>query len=303
MTATSIQLKRQKNKQKNKLNQNHDFAKRISKSKPWQALGRFKIVRRGYSIFQNWLQQFNSQSYQQRLNNTQVSAVSAVQVNQCVDNIRKHGVHLGLHLTEDTVKIIRSFADSNFCTEPKHDGFFLAADIKNGRLNSKGRRVMRGLVSNIDKCPIVDTIVSDGMLIEIARKYLGYYPTLITRHLTWSFASDLDEVEIQKLYPPTNFHYDVAGLNFVTVSFFITDVDENTGPHIMIEKSHNRKPLKMLFRSNIQKETDVWRYYDRSEQLTITGNAGFGFFQDPSCIHRLKLPIDSNRLILQIRYS
>ncbi|BAY83218.1 hypothetical protein NIES267_27050 [Calothrix parasitica NIES-267] len=299
MTVALIQLK----KQKNQLKENNDFAKRINKSKRWQALGRFKTVRRGYSIYQNQLQQFNSQFYQERLNVSRISAVLPVQVNQCVDNVRKTGVHLGLSLKEDAVKTIRSFADYNLCTEPKHDGFFLASDIRNGRLNGKDRRVMRGLVSNIDKCPIVDTIVSDEMLIEIARKYLGYYPTLITRHLTWSFASDLDELEIQKLYPPTNFHYDVAGLNFVTVSFFITDVDENTGPHIMIKKSHNRKPLKMLLRSNIQKEADVWRYYDRSEQLTITGNAGFGFFQDPSCIHRLKLPTNSNRLILQIRYS
>ena len=299
MTGTLIQLK----KQKNNLNINNDFSKRINKRKPWQALGRFKTVRRGYSIIQSQLQQFNTELCQKRSNISNVSALSAVQVNQCVDNVRKNGVHLGLQLNENAVKKIRSFADSNLCNEPKHDDFFFASDIRNGRLNGKDRRVMRGLVSNIDKCPTVDTIVSDRMLIEIARKYLGYYPTLITRHLTWSFASDLDEVEIQKLYPPTNFHYDVAGLNFVTVSFFITDVDENTGPHIMIEKSHNRKPLQMLFRSNIQKETDVWRYYDRAEQLIITGNAGFGFFQDPSCIHKLKLPTNSNRLILQIRYS
>ena len=299
MTFTLIQSR----EQNNKLLRNNDFAKRINRGSRWQALGRFKAVRRGYSIFQNQLQRLNSQFYQERLNISKVSVLSPVQVDQCADNIRKTGVHLGLHLQEDVVKTIRSFADSNLCTEPKHNGFFFASDIRYGRLNGKDRRVMRGLVYNIDKCPIVDTIVSDRMLIEIARKYLGYYPTLITRHLTWSFASDLDEVEIRKLYPPTNFHYDVAGLNFVTASFFITDVDENTGPHIMIEKSLNRKPLQMLFRSNIQKETDVWRYYDRSEQLMIKGNAGFGFFQDPSCIHRLKLPTNSNRLILQIRYS
>lgn len=302
MNVALIQLK----KQKNQLNENHDFAKRINQSKRWQALGRFKTVRRGYSIFQNQLQQFNSHFYQQRLNIREVSKVSAlspIQVNQCVDNVRQTGVHSGLNLKEEAVKTIRSFADSNLCTEPKHHGFFFASDIRNGRLNGKYRRVMRGLVSNINKCPVIDTIVCDATLIEIARKCLGYYPTLITRHLTWSFACDLDESETQKLYPPTNFHYDVAGFNFVTASFFITDVDENTGPHIMIKKSHNRKPLQMLFRSNIQKEADVWRYYDRSEQLTITGNAGFGFFQDPSCIHRLKLPRNSDRLILQIRYS
>ncbi|AFY56071.1 hypothetical protein Riv7116_3621 [Rivularia sp. PCC 7116] len=299
MTGTLIQLK----KQKSQLDESNDFAKRIGSSKRWQSLGRFKTIRRGYSIVQNHLQRSNPHFYQQKLNISNTSVISPPQLDECVDNIQETGVHLGLQLNSNAVEKIRSFAHLNPCTEPKHDGFFLASDIKNGCLQGKGRQVMRGLVSNLDKCATIDKIVRDGMLIEIARKYLGYYPTLITRHLTWSFASDLDEAETQKLYPPTNFHYDVAGLNFVTVSFFITDVEENTGPHIMIKKSHNRKPLKMLFRSNIQKEADVWRYYNRSEQLTITGNAGFGFFQDPSCIHRLKLPKNSNRLILQIRYS
>ncbi|MGB6300658.1 MAG: hypothetical protein WBF90_31405 [Rivularia sp. (in: cyanobacteria)] len=299
MTSTLIQL----TQQKNELHENNDFTKRISSSNRWQSLGRFKTIRRGYSFYQSQLQRFRTQFYQQQLNINNVSVVSPVQVDRCVDNLRETGVHLGLQLNAEDVEKIRSFADLNICIEPKHDDSFFVSDIKSGRLNGIHRQVMRGLVSNIDKCPSVNKIVQDATLIEIARKYLGYYPTLITRHLTWSFASDLDEAETQKLYPPTNFHYDVAGFNFVTVSFFITDVDENTGPHIMIEKSHNCKPLKMLFRSNIQKEADVWHYYNRSKELTITGKAGFGFFQDPCCIHRLKLPKNGNRLILQIRYS
>ena len=298
MTGTLIRFKQQKSK-----DENNDFAKRIGGIKRWEALGRFKTIRRGYSVYQGQLQRLKPQKNQQRLNITTASELCPIQIDRCVENVRQTGVHLGLQLNADALQIIRSLADSNFCTEPKHDGSFFASEIKNGRLNGTGRLVLRGLVSNIDRCPTVDKIVRDAMLMEIARKYLEYYPTLITRHLTWSFASDLDDAEVQKLYPPTNFHYDVAGLNFVTASFFITDVDENTGPHIMIEKSHNRKPWQMLVRSNIQKEADVWRYYKRSSQLTITGDAGFGFFQDPSCIHKLKLPRNGDRLILQIRYS
>ena len=296
MTGTFIQL----TQQQNRLDKSNDLAKRIGNS---NFLGRFKTIRRGYSIFQALLQRFRPQFYQQRCNIITTSLISPIQINQCVEDIQETGVHLGLQLSPEAIEKIRYFADFSPCTEPKHEGFFVVDEIQNGRLHGGRRQVMRGLVSNLDRCPTIDKLVRDGMLIEIARKYLGYYPTLITRHLTWSFSCDLDETKIQKLYPPTNFHYDVAGLNFVTASFFITDVDENTGPHIMIKKSHNSKPLQMLLHSNIQKEADVWRYYKRSEQITITGNAGFGFFQDPSCIHRLKLPRNGNRLILQIRYS
>ncbi|MEO1561030.1 MAG: hypothetical protein AAFS12_15875, partial [Cyanobacteria bacterium J06632_19] len=169
MTGTLIQL----TKQKNQLYQNNDFAKRIGSSKGWQSLGRFKTIRRGYSIFQNHLQRLRPHFYQQKLNISNTSVISPVQVDRCVDNIREIGVYLGLQLNYNAVEKILLFARLNPCIEPKHNDFFLASEIKNGCLHGKGRQVMRGLVSNLDKCATIDRIVRDGMLIEIARQYLG----------------------------------------------------------------------------------------------------------------------------------
>ena len=153
MTGTLTQL----TQQKNKLDENNDFTKRISSSKRWQSLGRFKTIRCGYSIFQSQLQRFNSEFYQQRLNISNLSVISPVQVSQCVDNVRETGVHLGLQLNAKDVEKIRFFADLNLCTEPKHNDSFLASDIKSGHLNGTDRQVMRGLVSNIDiiSCAII----------------------------------------------------------------------------------------------------------------------------------------------------
>ncbi|MCM2410035.1 hypothetical protein ACOWPH_09410 [Anabaena sp. PCC 7938] len=217
-------------------------------------------------------------------------------------DMEKQSVFLGLQLPRYMVEEIYKFATNTLCTEPKHDDEFLECDIKNGCLKN-GRYVMRGLVSNVMNCDAIKQIVHDPVLLNIVRQYLKYWPTLITQHLTWSFASELPVAEIKKIYPPTNFHYDVAGYNFMTIYFYITDVDADSGPHIMIKNSQKQKPLRMLLAPNRQSDEEVYGYYGKESELVITGKSGFGFVQDPSCIHKVKPPKISNRLLLQIRYS
>ncbi|QSJ17953.1 hypothetical protein JYQ62_03585 [Nostoc sp. UHCC 0702] len=154
------------------------------------------------------------------------------------------------------------------------------------------------------KCQAINLIAQDSRLVQIASTYLRYYPTKITSHLTWSIVSNLTEDEMKKCYPATNFHYDIAGYNFATVSFYITSVlDESSGCHIMIKGSHQKKPVWMLLKSGRHSDETVYTYYGKENEIQITGKAGFGFFQDPSCFHKVKPPTSQNRLLLQIRYS
>jgi hypothetical protein len=279
----------------------NDFHKRVGISY-WQRLGRFYSFRKLYSIFQNQIQNFNSNAYKKRLQILDDSMFKDISVNNVVADIEQQSVFFGLQLPHYMVEEIYEFATHTLCTEPKHNDEFLEHDVKNGRLKN-GRYVMRGLVSNVMNCDAIRQLVHDPVLLDIVRQYLKYWPTLITQHLTWSFASDLPEAEIKKIYPPTNFHYDVAGFNFMTIYFYITDVDVDSGPHIMIKNSQKRKPLRMLLASNRQFDEDVYSYYGKESELVITGKSGFGFIQDPSCIHKVKPTRTSNRLLLQIRYS
>jgi hypothetical protein len=278
-----------------------DFQKRTQNY--LHRLGRFNIVRQAYSAIQSQSQKFDSINHIKRLKLEKQTIFSQINVDRCVAEVQKTAVYQGLQLPANIVNQIYQFAANTPCTEPKFPGNFYAEDVINGKLNSQGRHVMRGLVSNADQCQAIDKIISDPLLIEIVRKYLKYYPTLITKHLTWSFASELPESEIQKIYPPTNFHYDVAGYNFMTISFYLTDVDLNSGPHVMIKHSHHSKPLQMLLGSNIHTDSTIFNHYGSDNQIYITGKKGFGFVQDPSCIHKLNPPVTGDRLILQIRYS
>ncbi|MBD2386697.1 hypothetical protein [Cylindrospermum sp. FACHB-282] len=279
----------------------NDFNKRIG-NHYCQRFSRFNSFRKGYSILQNQLQSLNPTAYKKRLQMSDKSIFAGLEADKFVADLEETSVSYGLQLPANMTTKILEFATRIPSTEPGFDDEFIPEDVQNGRLRG-GRYVMRGLVSNVMDCPAIQQLVHDSLLLEIVRKYLKYWPTMITQHLTWSFASDLSEAEIQKIYPPTNFHYDVAGYNFMTSYFYITDVDADSGPHVMIKKSRDQKPLSMLLASNLQTDDAVYNHYGKDSEIVITGKSGFGFVQDPSCIHKVKPPTTSNRLLLQIRYS
>ena len=143
------------------------------------------------------------------------------------------------------------------------------------------------------------------MLKAFAREYLGYWPGQVTRHLTWTFVSELSEAEQRDRFLPLSYHYDVAGYNFMSAYFYITDLDRQSGAHVMIEGSHLRKPLHTLFAPWSGRQTDdqIRQYYGQDAEFLIEGKAGLGFVQDPSCFHKLFPPINNNRLVFQVRYA
>ena len=100
-----------------------------------------------------------------------------------------------------------------------------------------------------------------------------------------------------------DYHYDVGGFNFVYAGFYITDTDRHSGAHVMMKRSHNRKPLRMLLGSAVASEDAVREQFGWDNELTIEGPAGTAFVQDPSCYHRASSPTRGDRLMLAVRFS
>lgn len=266
-----------------------------------QKLGRFYLTRRSYSVIKNTIQAFDKNiSHKKRELMSKPSLFAGFCVEDAIETIHKKSVAFGLKLPSNKTENIHDFAIDNFCFEPDRTEQFKINEVKNSCLNS--RRVFRALVTNLDNCKAIRKIIADPILLRLACDCLGYYPSRVTPHLTWSIASKHPVEEIKPYYPPTNFHYDTAGYNFVTAYFYITDVDRESGPHVMICNTHRSKPFPLLF-SGRHSDEKIYHHYGRKNELVVTGKAGFGFFQDPSCIHKVIPPITQNRLLLQIRYS
>lgn len=271
--------------------------------------GRFKLFRLTYSYYKNALQRIrtrfhSSEPDRERLHPNQTSLFQGISPAATAHELQQEAVSFGISLPPDKVQAIHRFACETPCYEPGFEDEFFANDVKDGRLNG-GRYVFRGLVKDPQVCPTIDALTKDPTLLKIVRRYLKYWPEKMTCHLSWSFAVDMPEAEQKESYPPLNCHYDVAGYNFMTTYFYITDVDADHGAHVMIKKSHNSKPLSTLFVSgadpNLAKK--VVNHYGEDNKLVIEGKAGFGFVQDPSCFHWLLPPKEGRRLLFQIRYA
>jgi hypothetical protein len=55
--------------------------------------------------------------------------------------------------------------------------------------------------------------------------------------------------------------------------------------------------------STRQPEQRVVGFYGADKIVVLEGSAGFGFFEDPACFHKVLPPLRSPRLMLQLRYS
>ncbi len=277
---------------------------RLSRGDLHRTVGRFKLARQIYSLYQNRYQQLNADFHQQRLQPRNTSFLGDLSPQRCLQDLRQNAVAFGLQLPPAAVSEVLQFALTSPCQEPGFEGHWYVREVLGGWLRGE-RRVFRGLVQQPETCPAIQKVAQDPVLLKIVRQYLNYWPNKVSPHLTWSFVSDLPLQARKQQYPPLNYHYDVAGYNFMTAYFYITDIDAQSGAHVMIAGSHNKKPAHTLFLpySKLDSEEQLLSYYGADKKLVIEGKAGFGYVQDPSCFHRLLPPIKSRRLLLQIRYA
>ncbi len=265
------------------------------------ALGRFKTVRSAYSSVRQLTASFGNTAVHDA--DGQATLFPGTDVSRVVQTIREEAVFIGLRLPPATVAEIETFAR----TEPLHaiydpDGpTFKYSDVVRGRC-ADGRSMPVGGISNPMRCPAVREVANDPVLRKIVRQYLGHEPRQILAILHWSFASDIADEERRNLkHIVIDYHYDVGGFNFVYASFYITDTDRNSGAHVMMKRSHNRKPLRMLLGSATASEADVRQQFGIENEIMIEGPAGLGFVQDTSCYHRATPPTQRDRLMLAVR--
>jgi len=223
-------------------------------------------------------------------------------IDSAIDLLKEEAVFLGLKLPEDIIKSILEYSINTNCTIGGFQGEFYYRDIQNGQLQD-GQAIAIAFVNNPMKCEAVQKIVNDPLIMKIVWRYLRYYPNSVQPRLIWSFVSEISDIKRRRLNQTIDYHFDVDGYNFVYANFYISDVDKMSGAHVMIKKSHNRKPVSMLFCSARQPDEVVLKCYGEENEVIIEGTAGTGFLQDASCYHKALPPINRDRLMLQIRYS
>ena len=255
---------------------------------------------------QRQIQRLNPTYFERRLALHDYSIFDEAVADALFEDLRRTGLGLGLRLPRALVEEMQDFAAKTPCTRAslndEPDKSFLIGNVENGRLPD-GRPVLVANVGDPLHCDTVLTIMKDPMLIDIVRRYTGYWPTSIACRLYWTLSAAEDvQRELRAIYQSFFYHYDVAGYSFNYAYFYLSDVDRESGAHAVIAYSHTKLPFSMLLSSRYRSDEEVLGYFGEGSETFVDGTAGYGFVEDASCFHKALRPRQADRLMLQIRY-
>ena len=150
-------------------------------------------------------------------------------------------------------------------------------------------------------CEAARRIALDPQVLEVARGYLRAEPILNSSKLYWTMPPRGDrDGQLRAAAEGGRFHYDLADLKAVTLFIYLTDVDADCGPHVVVRGTQGRKRFAQIFNRFIAEDEIQRRFPGRMH--VITGERGTAWFEDISCYHK-QAAAERTRLMLSIIYS
>lgn len=208
-------------------------------------------------------------------------------VNEVVNRIKSSGFSaLPPVLTASQAAEVRAF----LAEQPAYDGkreFFVTSGPCDALRASYP-------VATILKCPHLLRAINSPEALSIAEAYLGCKPTIAALGLNWSFPQPGREADVQQ------FHRDSEAWRLLNMFIYLTDVDDEAGPHRYVLGSHRTMGRVRL---TPYSESQVNDRFGKSSTHNILGPEGTTFIEDGWGIHEANPPISKRRLILAVMYS
>lgn len=223
-------------------------------------------------------------------------------IDQIVRSIQQDSYFLGLQLSSTAVDAILDFAKQHPCLGNRypHKGFYYA-EKQQAEAHYQTAFVLASYFNTASSCTAIAQLGQDPVLRSIAAAYLGGEPVLISSRLWWSFPGAASLHDRRKA--AQMFHYDQDDFGMLKFFFYLTDVDEESGPHVCMRGTHRRKHWRHEWFGKQFSETAMIRAYGAANLITICGREGFGFAEDTFCFHRAVPPQQRDRLILQLEFA
>ena len=228
---------------------------------------------------------------------------ACLDVDAALANMRRDGIHTGINLTPETVAKITRFAYSTECYWPTDPSLRFFCNNRGDAERRCGKSILLGRYFDIEeRCDAIRAIAQDPVLHYLAASYMGAPARQVEARLWWSFVGDATAAE--RIKADQGFHYDLHDYRSIALFFHVTDVDEDSGPHVHVKGSHIRKPLRLLLGDSRQSsDEDIVKLFGAENVMTLCGSAGFGFATDPFGYHKGAPPRRHDRLILRVRYT
>ena len=179
----------------------------------------------------------------------------------------------------------------------EHDGFFLGLEIKPSVLgDSVPYWVDKGPGVYVDAhlhCAPIGQIASDPQVLNVVRAYFRCEPKLVECKL---FVTDGDTTDPLA----AGYHFDHAGPRSLNVMAYLTPVNEDNGPHVLVAGTQRHKRLRDYLRELTPIHIVDRRYPGRVH--TITGPAGTVLIENAEIFHR-RLQAKRRRVAIIAVYS
>jgi len=231
------------------------------------------------------------------------SRFPGIDMRTAIASMKRDGLYENINLDALTVARILDFASSTPCYWRKDPSVrFLYRDRAEVERRI-GKSILLGHYFDIeDSCEALRAVSQDPTLWDLATSYLGAEPGQTEARLWWSFASNGTSEE--RVKADQGFHYDLHDYRSIAFFFYLTPVDESSGPHVYVKGSHRWKPVRMLLGASRQcSDQEMVTRYGAGNVVALCGPAGFGFASDPFGYHKGAPPLKHDRLILRVRYT
>lgn len=154
-------------------------------------------------------------------------------------------------------------------------------------------------IDQILQAPHVLALFNDPQVLETAELYLGCKPILDNIGCWWSYGgASFGGREAAK--GTQRHHRDLDSLRGFKIFFYLTDVDEDGGPHIFVKGSHRSR---LLSTGRALTDAQVEAAFGTADTATMTGPAGSRFLGDTYGVHKGALPRRGRRLLLSGQYN
>ena len=223
----------------------------------------------------------------------QETMFTGLSVSKAVRDLNEKGFADGIALPRPFIKGILSFcAEAQFVDDFSNEP--LSIDLQDDRIPHPDRLAYRCRNPHTH-CYHVAQLARDPAIVEVAVGYLKAQPVFRSTRIFWSYP------DYSEGYNPLyGFHYDIDDYKFLKLFFYLCDVDNSCGPHVIIEGSHKKKDWYEKAHRRLRDDQAERRYGQRIR--VITGAAGQGFFEDTFCYHKGSKP-QKRRLMLELEFS
>jgi hypothetical protein len=140
---------------------------------------------------------------------------------------------------------------------------------------------------------VLGEIISAPDVLRVVRHYFLCEPVLLECKVFVGVVPHGDPLS-------SGFHFDHAGPRSLNLMAYLTDVDDDTAPHVLIEGTQTGKKLRDFFRERLSVDEAEQRFPGRIK--TITGPAGTMFFENTEIFH-MRRAGRKRRALLNVVYS